>query len=94
MNPGAYAPDVAKVNELHRRYGATHLILSRTYFRPRLAPHAYGSRIDRETDERIVRGRREFVLASPPRDWLIYDDGSCFIVALPLPETTHRSRAS
>ncbi len=85
-----YAADVGPINELHTRYGVTHLVLSWTYFERRLAESEFGSRHDTEIAAAVIGGRTRFLLEHPPEDWILFDDGTYFMLELPRPDPSER----
>ncbi len=82
-----YASEVGPINELHERYGATHLLLARTFFGERLRLGKLASRYNDEVAAEIVGERERFLLESMPEEWIIFDDGLYMMVELPLPDS-------
>jgi hypothetical protein len=79
-----YGDDVSRVNALHERYGVTHLVLGRSYFESRLRGEGLKSRYDGVIRERLRGSRRRYLLQDPPRESVVYDDGTYTVLELPL----------
>ena len=80
-----YAADAGPVNSLHSDYGATHLVISRSFYGKRLRKGAFRARYNREVRQRIG-SRRRFLLQNPPTESVVYDDGYYKLIRLPLAE--------
>jgi hypothetical protein len=78
-----YAADPGPIDELRSRYGATHLIVSRSLYGERLRRGAFGSRYDRDVRRRIG-SNRTFYLAKPFPGTVVYRDESHFVLELPV----------
>jgi len=76
-----YATDVDSLNQLHREYGVTHLLLRHQLYERR--QRAFGSRYESDV-QAILAGKREFLLARPPAGAVVFNDGLFKVVRLPL----------
>ncbi len=80
-----YASDPKPLNELHRRYGVTHFVLGkkymgRMYTRKRIYVNPYEAYIRRF----LLPGKTTFLLNSPPREAVIYEDADYIVLTLPI----------
>jgi hypothetical protein len=80
-----YATECDPIDRLVREWGVTHLVVHRKYMNRRrirggrmyLAPYS-------DYVARIAGSTRHFLLSNPPRQNVVYRDGTCYVLQLPL----------
>ena len=89
-----FAAGSEPLNELHRRYGATHFLVRKKLFkyvrrRRRLFAEPYSMEVYRE-----LADRREFFLSPPPPVLFLWEDEDYGLIELPIPADTSRIQSS
>jgi len=87
-----FAADAQPLNELHRRWGATHFLADRRHFElarrnERVFADPYNDEVYRE-----LGLRRTFYLSSPPAAEVVWQDPRFVLVRLPIPATADTGR--
>ncbi len=85
-----YATDIGPVNELHKKYGVTHLVVGRSYFCDRLRRKNIYVKPYNDYILKIIGGKRYFLLQAPPHDSVVYRDSRYSVIRLPLKKVNDR----
>ena len=80
-----YSPNLAGVNQLHRKYGVTHLVLVKKHFRRgRFKARDLYVRPYNDFIYELTRKPQPLALAPPPPSSIVYEDDLYYVLSLPI----------